>query len=235
MVNGYSRDIEREADETGVHLMAAAGYEPRELASFFRKMVAESPDRGTIETFFYGNHPRTQERIETVERLSTSVRVAPTRAITPTEFSRRILRVRAANASYDAFFGRTTLARWQVDKVLDALPATVRPLATTLFEGHIQGAQFYGAKARKEQQRMSEPFGAAQRAYRKVIAEGGASASARPLVAAAYKGMGHLYLGAGESSSLQCEGQRALQKYLELQPTANDSAAVRERLSKVKC
>jgi predicted Zn-dependent protease len=46
MVSGYSRDLEWEADEEGMRRMAAAGYQPREIGSFFRTMLAETGDHG---------------------------------------------------------------------------------------------------------------------------------------------------------------------------------------------
>src|SRR5207247_7402679 len=75
MVNGYSRELETEADAEGLRLMAASGYDPREMKTFFNNLLRESGDAGRVETFFYGNHPRTVERIANVDRISSNLRV----------------------------------------------------------------------------------------------------------------------------------------------------------------
>jgi predicted Zn-dependent protease len=105
-------DLEREADEGGVKLMADSGYQPRELSAIFDKMRAASPDRGAAETFFWGSHPRLSERIETVDHLAARFPGKTTQAafLSQQDFDRRLIRVRVDNASCDAYFGWMTLA-----------------------------------------------------------------------------------------------------------------------------
>ncbi|MFH1743345.1 MAG: M48 family metallopeptidase [bacterium] len=64
----YSRDAEREADWTAVHLLYRAGYDPTALAEFFKKLKAEEETKpGALEALFL-SHPMTDERIANVEK-----------------------------------------------------------------------------------------------------------------------------------------------------------------------
>ena len=67
---GFSRDMESEADEQGVHLLAAAGIEPSGLRDFFQMLEKDeaSEQRSTWERFL-SSHPVTKERIAAVEEL----------------------------------------------------------------------------------------------------------------------------------------------------------------------
>ena len=70
---GWSRDQEFEADTLGVRYLALGGYEPRSMASFLRKMNADSrltaqmmgrtPDE-VDNTHLLSTHPRTLDRVE---------------------------------------------------------------------------------------------------------------------------------------------------------------------------
>lgn len=65
----FSRDDEREADWYGVKYMIGAGYDPRGLSSFFKKLLErEKGSRGFIDTLL-STHPTTQERIRDIEAL----------------------------------------------------------------------------------------------------------------------------------------------------------------------
>ena len=68
-VSGYSRDLEREADVNGFRLMVAAGYDPRESSKLFRFLLDESKRSKIRQPFFFGSHPRLEERIASFEEL----------------------------------------------------------------------------------------------------------------------------------------------------------------------
>src|SRR3989475_8736725 len=71
-INGYGRDLEREADAGGMEKLVRAGYDPKEAPKVFDFLRKESKDRGSLETFFFGNHPRLTERVETTTELVNS-------------------------------------------------------------------------------------------------------------------------------------------------------------------
>ncbi len=73
-VQGYSREQEFEADQLGIRYLAAAGYDPRAMASFLTTLQADDAYRqrlagqaGGEEADFLGDwfrtHPRTPERV----------------------------------------------------------------------------------------------------------------------------------------------------------------------------
>jgi hypothetical protein len=69
----YSRDAESEADALGSHLMAEAGYDPKEMARFFAKL---NTDGGSQGPQFLSDHPNPGNR-ETA--INDEVRTLPAR------------------------------------------------------------------------------------------------------------------------------------------------------------
>ena len=68
-INGYGRDLERQADVGGMAKLVSAGYDPNEAPKVFELLKKDSKDRGSLETFFFGSHPRLQERIDVTRKL----------------------------------------------------------------------------------------------------------------------------------------------------------------------
>jgi len=73
----YSRDYEREADETGWGYLIAAEVNPRGMITFFEKLAAEQGD-GTAAAVqeslaFMSTHPATSERIARLEELAKAL------------------------------------------------------------------------------------------------------------------------------------------------------------------
>ena len=67
----FSRDNEREADEIGFELMVKAGYDPREAAVIWERLVEEQKAAKTSEPFiFFSTHPPTSERIATLKQFA---------------------------------------------------------------------------------------------------------------------------------------------------------------------
>ncbi|MBI4245824.1 MAG: M48 family metalloprotease, partial [Candidatus Rokubacteria bacterium] len=125
-INGYGRDLEREADTEGLARLVAAGYDPREAPKVFTLLKGESGDRGSIETFFFGSHPRLEERIESTSQLVkttyASAAQAPGAIKNTEEFELRMRPVVRENALLDVRSGRFKLAQRQLDRVLAITP-----------------------------------------------------------------------------------------------------------------
>jgi predicted Zn-dependent protease len=68
----FSRDNEREADEVGFELMVKAGYDPREAARSWDRLLAETATRSGQRqpTIFFATHPSTAERVATLQERS---------------------------------------------------------------------------------------------------------------------------------------------------------------------
>ena len=230
MVSGYSRDLEREADEEGIRLMAAAGYDPREMAAMFRTMRDEAGERGVLETFFWGSHPRLSERIETVDRLASrySVNVRP--AIAPgSEFDRRAQWIRVSNAQYDAYLGRLAVARAQVSKAEEATPPALRPAAGEVFRGLMWAGAARGARSRlKNENLANEVIQLAVTSFDRAAA---IAPPRSPIVADAYRLKGLMLYDWWESGTPRCESKLALKRYLDLRPDAFDRDAVRAKIA----
>jgi len=61
----YTREIETEADSVGTVFMVRAGYDPRGMASFFDRLLAQKESRPgfQIPPYLY-SHPRTEQRLD---------------------------------------------------------------------------------------------------------------------------------------------------------------------------
>jgi predicted Zn-dependent protease len=81
MISGYSRKQEREADEEGARMMAAAGLDPHALPQFFAVLQHEGREiPGALS--WLASHPATTDRIADLERLIPTLPAAPRRPLT---------------------------------------------------------------------------------------------------------------------------------------------------------
>jgi beta-barrel assembly-enhancing protease len=69
----YSREFEREADLLGAQIMAAAGYEPRHMASMFQTIQKEGAARGPE---WLSSHPDPGNRAQAITREAAMLTVA---------------------------------------------------------------------------------------------------------------------------------------------------------------
>lgn len=69
-LNAYSREIEREADETGFQLMIMAGFSPSGAVNAAKLMML---DRGSGPTSFWSTHPGWEERVHTLDNAAKKV------------------------------------------------------------------------------------------------------------------------------------------------------------------
>ena len=74
----FSREDERDADRYGVAYTVAAGYDPRDLVTFFTRLMQATGEgsRHTSYESLMSSHPATAERIRDVERLIAASGVA---------------------------------------------------------------------------------------------------------------------------------------------------------------
>ncbi|MEE8184107.1 MAG: M48 family metalloprotease, partial [Acidobacteriota bacterium] len=127
-VNGYGRDLEREADGGGFAKMAASGYDVREAPKVYRALMEEQGDSGKAEVFFFGSHPRLQSRIDAAEEWAAAhpdlVRVSKFQD--QDGFRRRMRPVILRDAALNLKVGRLELAESQLDRVLAQTPRDAR-------------------------------------------------------------------------------------------------------------
>ena len=67
----FSRSDEREADQMGVQLMAAAGYDPEGLAMLLNRLAQQEQGGGGIA--FFRSHPLSAERVQNVRQAAARV------------------------------------------------------------------------------------------------------------------------------------------------------------------
>src|SRR5213596_91331 len=216
-INGYGRDLEREADAGGMEKLVRAGYDPKEAPKVFQLLQAESKDRGSLETFFFGSHPKLQERIDTTTELVNTryaaAAAAPDAIKTTEEFGLRMRTVVRENALLDIRAGRFKLAQAQLDRV-----AAITPKDPTL---HL----YYGDLYRLQSQRAR---GAADKDdfARKALEHYELSAGLDPTFPDPFRQLGFLYYQQKDTD----RAREAFRKYLALKPDAPDAKRIREYL-----
>jgi Zn-dependent protease with chaperone function len=230
MVSGYPRDFEREADKTGLRLMADAGYDPREMSTMLRAMRDESDERGAVETFFWGSRSRLSERTEAVEKLAPQFPVSPRAPIASgPEFERRAQWLRVTNAQYDAFLGRVAIARGQVSRAAAVVPPAIRPTASEVFHGLMWSSAARGARMALNDERLANEFmdtALASMARAATLAPRGSA-----ILADAYRIKGLMLYEWWASGSKRCQSKPDLERYLELRPAASDGDVIRTKLA----
>jgi len=126
-VSGYTRELESEADQVGLDLMAKANYDSTEALRLFEHLKQEIEAEGIEEPFFFGTHPNIRQRIENVKDWLAGDRMDKHIVVKNTaEFQTRLQRVILANARLDLRLGRFDIARKSVAKYLAMKPQDAR-------------------------------------------------------------------------------------------------------------
>lgn len=128
-VMGYSRELETEADEEGFRAMVQAGYDPGEAVKLFQLLQEEMDEQKTKEPFFFGTHPRLQERIDNYRRFLSEQYLSQTKEvklINSEEFLAQIGELLLDNSLLDLRIGRLKTAQAGIDKLLQRQPNCAR-------------------------------------------------------------------------------------------------------------
>jgi predicted Zn-dependent protease len=95
LVQKYSRDQERQADELGMKYMTAAGYNPHAFIETMQILQAASRQEPSKFETLFASHPVTGERIASAEqRLASGYVEAQTRPVNTADFRRAIAPLR---------------------------------------------------------------------------------------------------------------------------------------------
>lgn len=215
-VNGFGRELEREADETGLARMVAAGYDPRQAPRVFEILKDNKGDPSRAEVFFFGSHPRLDERIASTRELidtrfaapGTAAPVADTR-----EFRMRTRVLVRDNAALDLEEGRLNLAGDGLKRVLALTPndAVAHDLLGRVYEKRADEAKTAEDKTRLEQEALA--------LYNEAL-------RLDPAYAEPYRGKGLIAFRAGRRS----EAREAFKRYLALRPDAADAQQIKDYL-----
>lgn len=82
VTSGYSRDLEREADQYIMTVFARTGHDPKKAANPYRVLMEVTPKDTDIVTSLFSSHPDAQERIAAIEAAAAKM---PAPAGTPPE------------------------------------------------------------------------------------------------------------------------------------------------------
>jgi predicted Zn-dependent protease len=121
-VYGHSRELESEADTTGLKMMVQAGYDPREAPKLFLHMKKELEDENLKEPFFFGTHPRLEERVDNFEFLLKKLYGGKTGILNREEFLKETKKMILDNAQLDLKAGRFSVAQRGIQKYLTLKP-----------------------------------------------------------------------------------------------------------------
>jgi len=160
-VSGYRRDLETEADLVGLQLTAKTGYDPNEALRLFEHLKRELEEENIQEPFFFGCHPRLQERVENYKSfLKTRDQKEETVIKDTGVFLTKLHKVVLDNAWLDLKAGRFHSAQRGAEKYLKIEPndAGVYYLLGEVFRQRAKADDMHKAKAYYEKAIFLDPF-----------------------------------------------------------------------------
>lgn len=217
-VNGYGRNLEYEADQGAFAKLDRGGYDPRQAPRIYELLQEGHGESSNLEVFFFGSHPQLQDRVTNAEAWVAN-RPEPNAPYLGDElsFERRIRPVIRDDARLNIEIGRYALAESQLTRVLDALSEDP--------EGHFLFARLRLAQAEQTND-PGETTGLRQ-AAREALAE---TLRLAPGHAEAHRELGLLDYAEGRYGAA-CE---AFRQYVELAPSEEDTARIRDYLLELK-
>jgi predicted Zn-dependent protease len=202
-ITGYSRELEEEADMEGLKLMVNAGYDPEESPKLFEYLKEElEEDKERKEPFFFGSHPKLQERIESYQNILKTKYPGQKRGIRNSDrFLKNIHMIILDNARLDLKLGRFNIAQKGIEKYLAIKPDDAKAY-------YLLGEVF---RKRCEEGDIEK----AKKNYQKAI-------SVDSTYPYSYKGIGLIHYKQGEIFF----AKESLEQYLSLLPQAFDRAYI---------
>ncbi len=205
-VRGYSRELESEADDTAMRLLANAGYDVREAPKLFAHLKEQLSEEKQSEPFFFGTHPALDDRVENYRRLiELQYGHRPAGMTNAQVFLQRTREVVHENAVLDLRAGRFVAAERGARKYAELDPSAA------------SGPFLLGELSR---QRGGETAAeAALTEYRRAVALD--ASYPEP-----YRAMGLILYKRGDKAG----AREAFDKYLSLVPQAADRAYIEQYL-----
>jgi beta-barrel assembly-enhancing protease len=203
-VSGYSQELETQADVEGFKLMLSAGYDPYEAPKLFFHLKKELEDEQIKEPFFFGTHPRLQERIQNYNSFLTQLQY-PNATKNTEVFLQKTKNVILDNAFLDLKAGRFNMAKRGAEKYLSIKPDDAR-------------AYYLLGEIHRQRGEKDDPEKAKEN-YERAI-------SLDPSFPDSYKGLGMIYYKQGEKFL----AKKYFELYLSVYPEAPDKAYIEEYL-----
>ena len=207
-VTGYSRESEREADRVGLELMVKAGYDPEEAPKLFEHLKRYIEEQEIKEPFFFGSHPRLQERIDNYTSLLKSSYVG-NKGIKGTEkYVEKTFKLLLCNAKLDLSMGRFSTAQRGIERFL-------------LRESRNAKAHYYLGEVHRQRDEEGDK--------KKAEKEYQLASQYNPSYPEPHKGLGLIYYKQGLNKEAGVEFRR----YLQLAPAAKDKSYVEQYLHEI--
>jgi len=205
-VRGYSRSMETEADSNGLDLLVAAGYDPAEAPKLFEYLQKDLEERKIDEPFFFGSHPKLQERKENYSRLlATSYSGKGGEKGTET-YAKAIYPVLCENAWMDLSLGRWTWAEEAIRRAVAIKPDDPA--------GYYQLGELFRRRAQDgDQQQAAASYQAAMERDNEF--------------APAHRGLGLVAMRSGDAF----HALEHFQQYLALAPRAEDKLYIEQYIA----
>ncbi len=210
----YSRDQEREADGYGLLLMTEAGYDPREYAVIWDKLIVERD--ATLDedekddkrrNGFFATHPQPEERQATLKELGEAL------AATRESWTLGRETYLQAVLPHRAIFVRDELKAQRYDAIL----ARLDMMLALAGEPNPAELHFFKGEAHRLRRESGDRKKAAE-AYEAALSAEGA---APPEI---YRSMGLVY----DALNDEDRAYKAFQRYLDAVPEASDAAIIRD-------
>jgi predicted Zn-dependent protease len=141
-VTGYSRELETEADRGGLESMIKAGYDPREAPRLFELLKKDVEEQKIKEPFFFGSHPRLQERIDNFNQFIVENKSVTQGVRNTDRFMAQISSLLLENAQLDLSMGRFSSAQNGIERFLQEEPQNA--------SGHYYLGELYRQKGDKD-------------------------------------------------------------------------------------
>ena len=205
---GYSRELESEADNVGFQRLVAAGYDTRQAPRTFEHLLEQVKTEDVKEPFFFATHPKLQDRVDSMRRLSAN-NAGGTDGAARDPYAARVREARMRNIENALSMGR---AKSVIAMLTD--PAYFRELPPQSY--------YYLGEAYRLRGETGDPE-LAEQAYVSAI-------SAAPEFAPSYRALGLSSMKAGRKP----EARESLSRYLQLAPDAPDRKYVERYLNMLK-
>jgi len=205
---GYSRDLEREADDGGFKRMVRAGYVPSAGLEVFARMDRELAARKIRQgAYFYASHPRMKERVSSFASLAAELPAEGDRNNETFLAVTLKARLHAVAQIHKRGDGTTLVFLLESERLLDTLPATA---------GYYLGEGY----------RLRNQPGDAELALQWYLR----TLEAAPGFAATYQALGMMHFRAGRKA----EALPLLERFVELDPQALQAGYARQYIDQLR-
>ena len=208
-VTGYSRELETEADKVGLDLMVKAGYDPAESPRLFEYLKKDVEEQDIKEPFFFGTHPRLQERINNYTQFIKDSYPDKKGNKYEDRFMVKISSMLLKNAFWDLSMGRFSSAQNGIERFLQIDPGNAR--------AHYCMAEFYRQKGQNDDRK-------------KAIEEYNLAVSCDPSYPRPHKGLGIIYY----KQRFYEKSKQEFERYLFLYPDAEDRGYIEQYIQQMK-